>query len=538
MSASNTLKTFASHNRSVKVSFDKPDQVTSDAGAFVGRRLLDLTGLIAMLMEGLKDSRDKRRVQHSLPELLQQVLLSFMQGWDRLRSAEDLKNDPAFRVACRNQRGAKVLEAKHRLASQPTLSRTIDQLSEEPKLQHLSDTVTRLGMETIYTRNGGKRVPELVIDVDSYPVEVYGKQEGSEYNAHHRHRIYLPMVATCGPTGDVLGAELRPGAMNDARDSHKFIHRIAKAAQKHVAERIVVRADAGFNSPITYERLEDDGIDYVMRLKKNKKLKTLMEKTVAKYGGSPTHCIELTYKAESWNEARRVVMVPKTYSKAEPEYYFLLTSLSKKECNAQSLADFYRMRGKAEAHHAEIKYASCMLSSAARPNMFEKVVKQSLGDESDSKTQDEKATKTVRPQNAVRLLLNVMAYQLIHIGRCQMIAPDYLAPRNWPLGLPTATEPPPTDVGPPAEPSSNGTAEANTEKHDKQMKPEPVHAPLMHVRRFRENVLKVGGRLTRHARRLHFYLAESAKKLWETFWENTWKLRWQTLCWPSLPKRC
>ncbi len=158
--------------------------------------------------------------------------------------------------------------------------------------------------------------------------------------------------------------------------------------------------------------------------------------------------------------------------------------------------------------------------------------------ESDSKTQDEKATKTVRPQNAVRLLLNVMAYQLIHIGRCQMIAPDYLAPRNWPLGLPTATEPPPTDVGPPAEPSSNGTAEANTEKHDKQMKPEPVHAPLMHVRRFRENVLKVGGRLTRHARRLHFYLAESAKKLWETFWENTWKLRWQTLCWPSLPKRC
>ncbi len=594
MSASNTLKTFASHNRSVKVSFDKPDQLTSDAGAFIGRRLLDLTGLIAMLMEGLKDSRDKRRVRHSLPELLQQVLLSFMQGWDRLRSAEALKNDPAFRVACRNQRGAKVLEAKHRLASQPTLSRTIDQLSEEPKLQHLSDTVTRLGMETIYTRNGGKRVPELVIDVDSYPVEVYGKQEGSEYNAHYRHRIYLPMVATCGPTGDVLGAELRPGAMNDARDSHKFIHRIAIAAQKHVAERIIVRADAGFNSPITYESLENDGIDYVMHLKKNKKLKTLMKKTVAKYGGSPKHCIELTYKAKSWNEAQRVVMAPKTDSKSEPEYYFLLTSLSEKECDAQSLADFYRMRGKAEAHHAEIKYASCQLSSAARPNMFEKVVKQSLGDESDSKTQDEsdsktqdesdsktqdesdsktqdesdsktqdesdsktqdesdsktqdesdnktqdeKATKTVRPQNAVRLLLNVMAYQLIHIGRCQMIDPDYLAPRNWPLGLPTAIEPPPTDVGPPAEPSSNGTAEANTEKHDKQMKPEPVHAPLMHVRRFRENVLKVGGRLTRHARRLHFYLAESAKKLWETFWENTWKLRWQTLCWPSLPKRC
>ncbi len=137
------------------MSFDKPDQVTSDAGALIGRRLLDLTGLISMLMKGLVDSRDERRVRHSLRELLQQVLLSFMQGWDRLRSAEDLKNDPAFRVACRDQRGAKVLEPEHRLASQPTLSRTIDRLCEEPNLQHLADTVTRLGMETIYTRNAG-----------------------------------------------------------------------------------------------------------------------------------------------------------------------------------------------------------------------------------------------------------------------------------------------------------------------------------------------------------------------------------------------
>ncbi len=103
------------------------------------------------------------------------------------------------------------------------------------------------------------------------------------------------------------------------------------------------------------------------------------------------------------------------------------------------------------------------------------------------------------------------------------------------LGRPS---PPPTDVGPLPEPSGNGTAEANTEQHGKQMKPEPVHAPLMHVRRFRKNMLKVGGRMTRHARYLTFYLAESAKKLWETFWENTWKLRWQTLCWPSLPRRC
>ncbi len=44
--------------------------------------------------------------------------------------------------------------------------------------------------------------------------------------------------------------------------------------------------------------------------------------------------------------------------------------------------------------------------------------------------------------------------------------------------------------------------------------------------------------MTRHARQLIFYLAESARALWETFWGNTWKLRWQTLCWRNLPRRC
>ncbi len=127
----------------------------------------------------------------------------------------------------------------------------------------------------------------------------------------------------------------------------------------------------------------------------------------------------------------------------------------------------------------------------------------------------------------------MMVYQLINIGRCYMIDPEYCAPRNWPLGLPTAAEPPSTDLSALTEPSSNGTAEGDSEKDGKQKKPAPIYPPLMHVRRSRENVLKVGGRLARHARQLIFYLAESARAPWETFWENTWKLRW----W-SLPRRC
>ncbi len=82
-----------------------------------------------------------------------------------------------------------------------------------------------------------------------------------------------------------------------------------------------------------------------------------------------------------------------------------------------------------------------------------------------------------------------------------------------PLGLPTTAEPPPADPRPVAKPNSNGTAEGDTEKDGKQKKPALIYPALMYVRRFRENVLKVGGRQARYARQLTFYLGESARAL-------------------------
>ena len=86
----------------------------------------------------------------------------------------------------------------------------------------LEETVTKLGMEHMLTRNEGKRLEEVIIDVDAMPLDAHGKQEGCEYNGYYKRKVFLPLIASCGETGDVLGAELRPGTQREVTDCDTF----------------------------------------------------------------------------------------------------------------------------------------------------------------------------------------------------------------------------------------------------------------------------------------------------------------------------
>ncbi len=45
----------------------------------------------------------------------------------------------------------------------------------------------------------------------------------------------------------MLGAELRGGTQNVVKDCYGFIRRIGLALREHVADKVIVRLDAGFN---------------------------------------------------------------------------------------------------------------------------------------------------------------------------------------------------------------------------------------------------------------------------------------------------
>lgn len=45
----------------------------------------------------------------------------------------------------------------------------------------------------------------LSLDIDGPPIEVHGHQVGSAYHGHVGARIYSPLIAWIGETGDMIG---------------------------------------------------------------------------------------------------------------------------------------------------------------------------------------------------------------------------------------------------------------------------------------------------------------------------------------------
>ena len=313
--------------------------------------LLAKTGLIDHLAAKLTDRRNQARVRLPLTVLLQQLFAQLMAGWMLWRNAAHLRKDPAFLVAASDERGEQVIAPQKRLGSQPSFSRLLDQLSEPSNLRVLEEAVTKMGIEHMLTRNEGKRLEEVIIDVDAMPLDAHGKQEGGEYNGYYKRKVFLPLIAPCGETGDVLGAELRPGTQREVTDSDAFIVRIAKAVREHAADRVIVRLDAGFNSGALCATLEQHDIDYVMRLRKNPVVNARADEQMAGVKITEDTYYDMEYAAQSWDHARRVVVVVKPkrtlfgYSR-----YYLVTSLPKATNPGVALAAMYGRRGKAEMH--------------------------------------------------------------------------------------------------------------------------------------------------------------------------------------------
>ena len=208
------------------------------------------------------------------------------------------------------------------------------------------------------------------------------------------------------------------GTQREATNCQKVMIPIGEQVQKHAADRVIFRLDAGFNSPEVYEDIESAGLFYVTRLKGNNKLKAMAEAYFDGKGCPPNTYgyVELMYQAESWDGPRRVVMVirPRPAELYE-DYFFLLTNLDAETYSGEALAKMYAMRGKAEKHQGEIKELinQVMLSSTERPKEHyrgHKIIR-----EQEPETVEE---REVRRENAVRLLSALYAYQIMHIGRC------------------------------------------------------------------------------------------------------------------------
>lgn len=408
-----------------------------------------------------------------MADLLRTHLLLLGQGWQDQDDADRLRQDPGLRVANSSFRGFTPLDEDRVLASQPTLSRLVSLLSTDSHRNLLRQAIEELAGRRLRLLNQGYCKQTLTIDVDSLPVEVHGHQFGSEWNGHYHRRMYHPLVASCAETGDMLDGLLRPGHVHTANGALGFILDLLDRCKARLCRSAIVRIDAGFPDNDTLSGLESRKVPYVARIRNNNALDRLAEPYLKRPPGRPPQaprvwCHEARYQAGTWKQARRIVLVVlERPGELFLDHFWLITSLDEKRYSAEQLLALYRKRGKAEAHMGELMdVLNPALSSTTRP----KISCRGMA------TVPQVTTETgVRPNNETLFLLNLLAYEILHVGHTLM---EKTTHQGWSL------------------------------------------------RRFRERVLRTASRVICHGRRLTFVITQSAAADWLRLWRKLNHLQW------------
>ncbi len=113
----------------------------------------------------------------------------------------------------------------------------------------------------------------LVIDIDSFVGEVYGRLKQGASFGYTGVRGYHPLLATRAGTGEVLHARLRKGAANSGRGALRFCEElIARVRRAGASGEILIRADSAFHSNKVIEYLEAKGCRYSIAVRQHKRI--------------------------------------------------------------------------------------------------------------------------------------------------------------------------------------------------------------------------------------------------------------------------
>jgi Transposase DDE domain group 1 len=418
----------AEFNSSVRIE-SRDERITSDAGVVLLREIIERLGLIPWLVERLHDSRNPDLITHPLAELIRSEVLLLAQGWRDEADADTLRHDPVFRLAVSDRKGVSPLVMRPQvdgvplsknpavpdgLASQPTLSRLSRMLSQPDNLAVLQESLLFVAAQRNRNARAGHRHRHLTIDIDGLPIEVHGHQPGSAHNGHYQGRIYHPLMALAAETGDILDLRLREGNAHTANGALSFILQLVERVERDLCQVASIRMDAGFPEDGLLSGLEARKTPYAARIRNNPVLDRMAEPYLVRPPGRPpqeprTWLYEMEYRANEWSRSRRVVLV--VLERADEfflHHFWLLTNWDPTSMPAEELLALYRQRGTAEGHFGELlDVLDPLLSSTPRPKSHYRGVRlRSAPPAGDSFA-----------QNTVRLLLNALAYNIMHVGR-------------------------------------------------------------------------------------------------------------------------
>jgi hypothetical protein len=198
----------------------------------------------------------------------------------------------------------------------------------------------------------------IILDMDSSVSPTHGDQEGTAYNGHFGCTCYHPLFLF-NQFGDLERCSLRPGNVHSADDWERVLKPVVVRYRGRKV-RLYFRGDAAFASPEIYQYLEAEGFLYAIRLPTNKVLQESIAYLLARPAGRPAKYVRrfyasFSYQAGSWDRKRRVVAKVEWHpGELVPRVGYIVTNLSRP---AERVVAFYNLRGTAEQHIKEGKYA-------------------------------------------------------------------------------------------------------------------------------------------------------------------------------------
>jgi hypothetical protein len=397
---------FQAHGtREVTAAFDG-GWVTSDGGGLLLREVDRRFGLVGAFAACFTDHRDPDAIEFSVLELLRQRVMGLALGYEDLNDHERLRHDPllALLAGRKDVTGQDRRDEQDRgkpLAGKSTLNRLeltpagADADSRYKKIVAHIEGLQDALVDVFLRLKAKQEVPqELVIDFDATDDPIHGDQLGKFFHGYYKSYCFLPLYAFCGDWP--LAAILRPSNIDACAGTVDQLRRIVpklRAAWPDV--RIVIRGDSGFCRESIMRWCEENGVDYLFGLAKNKRLIRAIGKELheakeqfEQTGAAARVFKDFTYRTKkSWSKERRVVGKAEHLKKgANPR--FVVTSLSTKHAAAAPLYEqSYCQRGDMENR---IKEQQLMLFA------------------------DRTSTHNMR-SNQLRLLFSTMAY-LLHLG--------------------------------------------------------------------------------------------------------------------------
>src|SRR5215210_1821476 len=293
-------------------------------------------------------------VRHSLVRLVRQRVFQIAAGYEDQNDSDTLRSDPLLKMVC-----GRLPESEVDLASQPTISR----LENAPDARSCLRMARALG-ELYIGERGKEGLPKRVLlDFDATDDPAHGDQEGAYYHGYYQERILHPLLVFDGDTGQLITALLRAGNTHASRGALSVLKRVVRRLREAWGRglEIEIRADAGFAIPEIYDYCEREGIGYTIGLISNPRLEAIAEDLLGKAKGESEERegekVRLlssgSYRADSWEHARRVVYKAEVLEKGE-NTRFVVTSRSDE---AQELYDWYIRRGEAEGWIKDFKRA-------------------------------------------------------------------------------------------------------------------------------------------------------------------------------------